>query len=310
MTTPTHNTAGPSPDPTLLEMIGEHMLNAFYFDFSRYIIAAGIFTAIIVIFKGYANKRRVQKRRAQKQDYIREIASSVRTTVVFGVTTISTILLTEAGIIQLQLEEFGAGLLVVQVAVILLAHDAYFYWMHRALHHKKLFRATHMHHHKSRTPTPWTAYSFSVWEAGTEAAFVPIFLLITSLLGVAYAGFALFIFLWIMIIRNVMGHLGVEMHPAGWVDTKWLDWISTTTHHDLHHSNGNYNFGFYFTFWDRMMGTEHPEYKQRFRAVAQPISLPFKTPKIKASASERAAVIAMLSFTALATFGDLGAMGI
>lgn len=306
MTTPTPN----SPDPTLLEKIGEHMLNAFYFDFSRYVIAAGIFTAIIVIFKSYADKRRVQKRRAQKKDYIREIASSVRTVFVFGLTTISTILLTEAGIIQIQLEEFSVGLLAVQVAVILLAHDAYFYWMHRTLHHKSLFRTTHMHHHKSRTPTPWTAYSFSIWEAGAEAAFVPIFLLITSLLGVAYAGMALFIFLWIMIIRNVMGHLGVEMHPAGWVDTPWLDWISTTTHHDLHHSNGGYNFGFYFTFWDRMMGTEHPEYKQRFRAVAQPISLPFKTPEIKTSAAERAAVIAMAGFATLATFGGLGTVGI
>lgn len=293
-------------EPTLTEKIGEHMLNAFYFDFGRYIIAAGLFTAIIVIFKSYANKRRVQKRRAQKKDYIREIASSVRTVFVFGVTTISTILLTEAGIIHIQLEEFSVGLLAAQVIVMLLAHDAYFYWMHRALHHKKLFRSTHMHHHKSRTPTPWTAYSFSVWEAGAEAAFVPIFLLATSLVGVAYAGFAIFVFLWIMIIRNVMGHLGVEMHPAGWVDTPWLDWICTTTHHDLHHSNGNHNFGFYFTFWDRMMGTEHPEYKQRFREVAQPISLP----KIKSSAAERAAVIAMSSVAAFASFGSgLGMMG-
>lgn len=259
----------------LIEKIGEHMLNAFYFDFSRYIIAAGIFTAIIVIFKNYADKRRVQKRRAGKKDYIREIAQSVRTVFVFGVTSISTILLTDAGIIHIQLEEFSIPLLAVQVAVMLLAHDAYFYWLHRALHHKKLFPSTHLHNRKSRTPTAWTVYSFSVWEAGTEAAFVPIFLLLTSVLGVAYAGFAIFIFLCIMIICNVMGFLDVEMHPTGRVDTPWLDWISTTTHHDLHHSQGNSNFGFYFTFWDRMMGTEHPENQERFREVAQPLPITF-----------------------------------
>lgn len=278
-------------EPTLLDKIIEHMMNAFYFDFGRYIIAAGLFFAIITIFKSYANARRVQKRRAQKKDYIREIASSIRTVFVFGFTTISTILLTEAGIVKIQLEEIGTGLLIAQIVVMVFAHDAYFYWMHRALHHKKLFRATHLHHHKSRTPTPWTAYSFSMWEAATEAAFVPIFLLITSLMGVAYAGFAIFIFLWIMIVRNVMGHLGVEMHPAGWVDTPWLDWISTTTHHDLHHSDGKYNFGFYFTFWDRLMGTEHPEYKERFRAVAQPI-------RINAKAAEQVAVAVMAIFAA------------
>lgn len=32
------------------------------------------------------------------------------------------------------------------------------------------------------------------------------------------------------------------------------------THHDMHHTSGNSNFGLYFTWWDRMMGTEHPQY--------------------------------------------------
>jgi len=153
----------------------------------------------------------------------------------------------------------------------IIVHDAYFYWLHRAMHHPRLFRPMHLHHHKSRTPTPWTAYSFSVWEAILEAAFVPLFLLATSLMGIAYAGMAVLFFIWIQIVRNVMQHAGVELHPAGWVDSKWTDWISTTTHHDLHHSAGTYNFGFYFTFWDRWMGTEHPDYKAEFRKAANPM---------------------------------------
>ena len=141
------------------------------------------------------------------------------------------------------------------------------YWMHRALHHKRLFRATHLHHHKSRTPTPWTAYSFSSWEAVTEALFLPIFMLATSTMGFAMTGLAVFLFLWHMIFRNVIGHLGVELYPAGWVDNRWTGWWNTTTHHDLHHSSGNTNFGLYFTWWDRWMGTEHPRYREEFRTV-------------------------------------------
>jgi sterol desaturase/sphingolipid hydroxylase (fatty acid hydroxylase superfamily) len=284
-------------EPTLIDKIGQHMINGLTFDLMRYFVAAGFFFALILIFKGFAAKRKVQKRNPTKKDYVREIASSIRSAFVFGVTTISTILLTEAGIIHIQLEEIATWALIAQIAVMILAHDAYFYWMHRTLHHKKLFRATHLHHHKSRTPSAWAAYSFSTWEAMTEAAFVPIFLLITSLLGVAYAGFAIFIFLWFMIVRNVMGHLGVELHPAGWVDTPWLDWINTTTHHDLHHSSGNHNFGLYFTWWDRMMGTEHPQYKERFREVAQPVALP-KSPSLKSA--EKAAVATMALFAASA----------
>lgn len=72
-----------------------------------------------------------------------------------------------------------------------------------------------------------------------------------------------------MIVRNVMGHAGVELHPAGMAQSKWFGWINTTTHHDLHHQSGRYNFGLYFTCWDRLMGTEHPEYVQRFETVTR-----------------------------------------
>jgi len=265
MTNPT------ATDPTLLARIGDHMMWGIYLDFSRYIIAAGLMFAILLVFKSWANSRRIQERRAKATDYRRELRSSLRTVFFFAVTTISTMLLRDAGVIKLELHEFSTWILVAQIGVMVLVHDAYFYWLHRTMHHPKLFRTLHLHHHKSRTPTPFTAYSFSVGEAVLEAAFVPLFLLMTSLAGIAYAGMAVLFFIWIQIVRNVMQHAGVELHPAGWVDSKWTDWISTTTHHDLHHSEGRYNYGFYFTFWDRWMGTEHPEYKQRFREVAKPV---------------------------------------
>src|SRR3546814_20206050 len=85
---------------------------------------------------------------------------------------------------------------------------------------------------------------------------MPIFLLGVSLAGVAYIDFAIFIFLAWMILRNVMGHAGIELHPAGWVDSKWLDWLTTTTPHDLHHSEGTNNFGLYFPWWDRWRSEE------------------------------------------------------
>ncbi|MXO83989.1 sterol desaturase family protein [Altererythrobacter aestiaquae] len=279
-----------------MQKIGEHMLDALYFDLSRYVIAAGLLTVLLLVFKRWANNRRIQTKSAKRGDYIREILSSTRTVIVFGITTISTLVLREYGIIQFSLDSVSVGLIAFQFAVIVVAHDAYFYWMHRTLHHKRLFLATHAHHHKSRTPTPWTAYSFATWEAVFEAAFMPLFLLVTSLMGIAYAGWALFFFLWHMIFRNVMAHAGVELFPAGWVDSKWTDWISTTTHHDLHHQAGNSNFGFYFTWWDRMMGTENPRYKEEFRRVAKPIVMSGRP-------AELASVAAMTMFTTFATLG-------
>ncbi len=79
---------------------------------------------------------------------------------------------------------------------------------------------------------------------------------------------AVFSFLAIMILRNAMGHAGLELHARGWVSYPVLKWISTTTHHDLHHAGSfSHNFGFYFTWWDKLMGTEHPDYVARFNEV-------------------------------------------
>lgn len=292
-----------APSPALLDRIGEHMIWGMYFDLSRYLIAAGVLFAFLLVFKRWANNRRIQQRRATGKDYRREILSSFRTVFFFAVTTISILMLRDAGVILLHLQEYTLWLLAVQVAIMIVVHDAYFYWLHRMMHHPRLFRPLHLHHHKSRTPTPWTAYSFSVGEAILEAAYVPLFLLVTSLMGIAYAAMAVLFFIWIQIVRNTMQHAGVELHPAGWVDSKWTDWISTTTHHDLHHSEGKYNYGFYFTFWDRWMGTEHPEYKQRFREVAQPIV-------ISRRFAERVSVTVMALFATLVTFSSgLQSMG-
>lgn len=272
----------------IIDRIGERFFNVLYFDLGRYLIAAEALTLMMLLFRGWAKARRIQERRAARADYIREILSSLRTVIVFGVTTLATVIGLETGVIFMEIESAPLITVAWQFALIVLLHDAYFYWIHRAMHTKALFKATHLHHHKSRTPTPWTAYSFSTWEAAAEAAFVPLFLLATSILGVAYAGFALFLFLWHMIIRNVMGHAGHELFPAGWLDIPVLKWISTTTHHDLHHSSG-YNFGFYFTWWDNWMGTEHPRYAEEFNKNAKPLRLPSIPPRT----AERLSVVAL-----------------
>ncbi|MBJ3778605.1 sterol desaturase family protein, partial [Acuticoccus mangrovi] len=36
--------------------------------------------------------------------------------------------------------------------------------------------------------------------------------------------------------------------------------VVCVTFHDMHHSTYNYNYANHFSFWDRVMGTLHPEY--------------------------------------------------
>ncbi|TRD12630.1 sterol desaturase family protein [Erythrobacter insulae] len=269
-----------------LDRVGEHFLKVIWFDGGRYLIAAGVLTLFLLVFKTWATNRRIQRaKKASAADYRREVLSSGRTILVFAVTTLATLVGREMGVINFHLDNPALLTIAWQFALMVLVHDAYFYWLHRGMHSKALFKTTHMHHHKSRTPTPWTAYSFASTEAFLEAAYVPLFLLITSQLGMSYAGYAILFFLWHQIIRNVMAHAGSELFPAGWVDHPLTSWISTTTHHDLHHSSGH-NYGFYFTWWDKMMGTEHPRYKEEFRKNAKPLIM-FGRPVASADTAAR-----------------------
>lgn len=148
-------------------------------------------------------------------------------------------------------------------AVMVVAHDTYFYWAHRALHHPLLYKRFHLAHHRSVTPTPFAAYSFSVGEATVMGMFVLVWQWFIPTPATVFLPFILF-----QIIRNAMGHAGLELMPRWWLSTRLTRWINTTTHHDLHHAGSfNHNYGLYFTFWDEWMGTEHPEYRAKFAEV-------------------------------------------
>lgn len=147
------------------------------------------------------------------------------------------------------------------VAAIIL-HDAYFYWTHRLMHHPRLFHGFHRLHHKSLSPSPWAAYAFAPLEAVVQTMFLTILVFVLPLHVTV-----IYLFMVHMIVRNVIGHSGFELFPRGMAAHAIFGLLTTNSHHDLHHSSGARNFGLYFTWWDRMCGTEHPDYLATFKGV-------------------------------------------
>ena len=161
------------------------------------------------------------------------------------------------------IKTLGVLYLLVSVAAMIVAHDAHFYWSHRLLHHRLLFSRFHRAHHKSVTPTTFACLAFHEGEAFVQGLFLPLWLIVVPM---QLAG--LIIALTLMLVRTALGHSGVELFPAR-VAGRWL---VTNTHHDLHHMTGHHNYGLYFTFWDRLMSTEHPTSERKAGATV-PISL-------------------------------------
>ncbi len=249
------------PFKILLEK-GQHIIA---FDLGRYLIAASItFTVVWLLRRTRLQSRTIQSRKASIADMRREVIQSLQSVLVYTVGICFLIWGREVGFLFSVLgESLGWGTDLALLAAIIVAHDTYFYWTHRAMHHPKLFKTFHRAHHRSITPTPWAAYSFSVPEAVVAFMFVPIWQFF-----VPTPGWVMFTWLNFQIIRNAMGHAGFEFFPRWWLKSPLTSWINSTVHHDLHHAGSfNHNYGLYFTWWDKWMGTEHPEYHQRFDEV-------------------------------------------
>ena len=242
----------------------------FAIDFGRYLVAASL-TALVVwgLRQTRLSSRKIQAREATAADKRREFLQSIQSVLVYVVGSVFVIWGVDAGVLHRFAGSNGVGADLALIAAMIIAHDAYFYWAHRFMHHPRLFKTFHRAHHRSVTPTPWATYSFAVPEAAVMFLFVPLWLFFFPT-----PGWVFFIWLNFQLIRNAMGHAGFEFFPRWWLASPLTRWVNTTTHHDLHHNGSfNHNYGLYFTWWDKGMGTEHPKYAERFAEVvgrAQP----------------------------------------
>lgn len=235
--------------------------------FMRYAFFASIsFLIFYVLFSQKWAYKKIQTTFPKSKDYIREVTYSIFTVVIF---TLMAMLifkspLTPYSQIYWEFNAMPSWYYVLTFFFMIFAHDTYFYWMHRGLHHKSIYKHAHLVHHKSTNPSPWAAYSFHPIEAIFEAAILPIMAFTFPIHISAFGFFFLF-----QIIYNVYGHLGYEIYPKGF-NQHWLGkWINTSTHHNLHHKHFHNSYGLYFTFWDRIMGTMAPQYDDKYTDVKE-----------------------------------------
>lgn len=236
-------------------------------DFTRYLLAAvGVSVALALASQAYVAGRRVRTREPAIGQRRHEITHSLVATVIFSLVGFGIYVGQSAGIFRIysDMTQHSLVYLLGTFALILLAHDSYFYWTHRWAHRPGIFRWLHRVHHVSVAPTQWAAYSFSAGEALMQAGFLPLFLL-----AVPTHTSVLFAWMVFQVTRNAMGHCGVELLPRSWLASWWGRWCTTTLHHDMHHAGGRYHYSLYFTWWDRWCGTEHPEYRERLAQLVR-----------------------------------------
>ena len=232
----------------------------------RYLFFAGIAWLLgYMFFRERWLYRKIIPKFPKSSDVRREIRASIITLVIFGAVGTFTVLAAQHGRTQMyfRVSEYGWRWWWMSIGLTILLHDAWFYWTHRIMHHPKLFRLFHRTHHLSTNPTPWAAFAFSPPEALVQAAIFPLAVSVMPMHPLAFAVFMV----WQMLF-NVIGHTGYEYNHRRFIDRWFLrDIINTPTAHAMHHEKIRGNYGLYFNFWDRLMGTNHEEYEKRFREV-------------------------------------------
>lgn len=139
----------------------------------------------------------------------------------------------------------GALQIAIEILVLVAWNDVHFWINHRLLHTRWL-RQFHLPHHRSVVTTPFSTYSFHPIEAMMlgNVILLPMVLhefSFWSLLAVPL--FSLFF--------NCVGHANYDFFPR----VSYAHWFAASRRHHLHHACYNGNYGFQFTFMDRLFRT-------------------------------------------------------
>jgi sterol desaturase/sphingolipid hydroxylase (fatty acid hydroxylase superfamily) len=230
-----------------------------------FLIAGPVFLLFYILLRKRIDYKKIQLKFPKLKDYKREIFFSTLSIIIFSFPPL--FLLFNDNIrphttFYTDISKYGWVYAIFAFPLMLLIHDAYFYWMHRLMHHPWFFKLFHLVHHKSNNPSPWAAYAFHPVEAVAESLIFVIFLFTIPVHSLHLKFFFIF-----SLVYNVYGHLGFEIYPKKF-SRHWLGkWLNTSVAHNMHHQHFNGNYGLYFTIWDRLMGTLRKDYDERFDEV-------------------------------------------
>lgn len=224
----------------------------------RYLVFAfGFYWSLFKWWRQPLSRRHLSAKPIPVSQLRREIRWSTLTSLFFAASGTGMVIAWQHGYTQLYVDihAYPWWMMILSLGLALFLHETYYYWLHRWMHRPKVYRQVHKVHHDSIQTSAMTAFSFHPYEAALQAIAVPIIVFLLPM-----QVYVLLCWLVLMTVSGTLNHAGVELYPKWLLQSKMGPYLIGATHHDLHHKQFRYNFGLYFTFWDRWMGTESPKY--------------------------------------------------
>lgn len=140
--------------------------------------------------------------------------------------------------------EDGPGLWynILQFPIFIAFTDFFIYLIHRGLHHPRVYKTLHKPHHKWIVPTPFASHAFHPIDGWAQSVPYHVFPYVFPLQKFAYIILFIFINVWTVLIHD------------GEYATNSV-FVNGAACHTMHHLYFNYNYGQFFTLWDRVGGS-------------------------------------------------------
>ena len=139
----------------------------------------------------------------------------------------------------------GWPFVIISIIAFIMFTDCFIYWIHRALHHRFLYTRFHKMHHMWKVTTPFASHSLHPVDGYIQGIPYHIYPFLFPLHKITYLCLFIGINLW-----------AVSIHDSDYrVPTFLQPFVNGSAHHTDHHLLFNYNYGQFFTLWDRIGGS-------------------------------------------------------
>ena len=179
---------------------------------------------------------------------LREIACTIKAAPFMSGATVPLFLLEVRGYSKLYMDidgVWGWAFVACSLVAFLMFTDCFIYWIHRGLHHKRLYKYFHKDHHRWKVPTPFASHAFHPLDGFLQSVPYHIYPFLFPLHKVIYLVLFVFVNLWTVSIHDADYRVPALLKP----------FINGSAHHTDHHLYYNYNYGQFFTLWDHIGGS-------------------------------------------------------
>lgn len=228
--------------------------------FRYFIVTFGLYFILFYFFY----KKKIQKQNVSKQVMIKEILLSMTGLIVLSV---SSYLVLNYDFrfnpkIYFNYHDYSFSYHAIVCIFLLFYQDFFFYCIHRLLHTDWFYHKIHYMHHEFTNPTPFTFLAQHPVDLFMQTIGYYLFIFIIPMHPIELVINSAF-----LTVFNVYGHAGYEFLPKGFTRHPILKYINTSVNHNMHHSHNQCNYGLWFTIWDRVFGTLHPDYDDYYDQV-------------------------------------------